>query len=492
LELDISYLWIDALCIIQDDPMDWEIQSAKMADIYHLSCLTLAATWSDCNSAGCFPNESAEYVEHSLKVINSAQGTYRLKVRRRLPHWATSPTAIPTQDNPLLSRAWVFQERVLSPRVLHFCLHEMIWECCEHTICECGGLSNILNLKSLFALAAQLKVGNVQPENESESSSREEAIQSVISRVNERQSAGRVDPDFDEVNDQLETRERRLRALRETALNTYNLKAKEMFVPIKQWHGIVEHYSKLNLTKQTDRLPALSGLAHRMAPFLGAYHAGLWRSSLFLDLAWGADKPLNHLNRSQKYIGPSWSWVSVNTGVRYLNAEDIWLLSRQSFVHNTDHQRRKSSYRQPIIQSIQVKTKGKNYYGEISSAVLVVSGLLRSARLVVDPQFLSLTDMASFELEMKLSSASSSKLPSVRLPFSPDYILKDRIRGKPRKLYLFALFPRVCLVLANTRQQKGEWKVYKRVGIVQLTERLESRYGIDWLSGAQYGEIMII
>lgn len=491
LELDIPYLWIDALCIVQDDPTDWEIQSSKMADIYHLSYLTLAATWSDSNSAGCFPNQSAESVEHSLDVTNSTQDAFKLKVRRKLPHWATNPTAMPTQDNPLLSRAWVFQERVLSPRVLHFCLREMVWECCEHTLCECGGLTNMLNLKSLFALAAQLKIGNVQPESESGSSSREDATRSVTSQVNEQQSMGRLEPDFDEVNDQLEARERRLRASREAALKSHNLQVKEKLVPAKQWHGLVEHYSKLNLTKPTDRLPALSGLAHRMAPFLGAYRAGLWESSLFLDLAWEASKLSSHLNRSQEYIGPSWSWVSVNTGVHYLNVEDAWLLSRQSFVSNTGLYK-KSSYRHPIMRSIEVKTKGKNYFGEISSATLGVLGLLRSATLVVNPLFGLPTDMATFELEIELSSADSHKIPSVRVPFSPDYTLNDQMRERPWTLHLLALFPRVCLVLSDTRHQKGELKIYKRVGIVQLTEHLESRYGIDWLSGAQYCEIMVI
>ncbi|KAF3063072.1 hypothetical protein CFAM422_010426 [Trichoderma lentiforme] len=492
LELNISYLWIDALCIVQDDPVDWEIQSAKMADIYHQSCLTLAATWSDSNSSGCFPTQADEYTEHSLEVINSAQDNFSLKVRRKLPHWATNPTAMPTRDNPLLSRAWVFQERVLSPRVLHFCLREMIWECCEHTSCECGGLSNSLNLKSLFAIASQLKISSNQPESESESSSREDAVQPVISQVNERQSIGRLDSDFDEVNDQLDTREQRLRASREVALKTYNLQMKERLVPLKQWHSLVEHYSKLKLTKQTDRLPALSGLAHRMAHFLGEYHAGLWKSSLFRDLAWAADKPSSHLNRSREYIGPSWSWVSVNAGVRYLNAEDIWFSPEQYHVRNTDHSRQKSSYRRPIIRSVQVKAKGKNYYGEVSSATLVVSGLLRSTTLVVNPAFLSPRDMTTCELEIELSEASSCKVPSVRLPFSADYLPNERIRRDSGGLYLFALFPRVCLVLSDTRLRREELKVYQRVGIVQLTEHLESRYGIDWLHGAQHREIMII
>lgn len=107
----------------------------------------------------------------------------------------------------------------------------------------------MLNLKSLFGLAAQLKVSNVQPENESENSSREDAVQSVISRVNERESIGRLDPDFDEINDELEIRDQRLRASTERALKTHNLEVKEMLVPLKQWHNLVEHYSKLNLTK---------------------------------------------------------------------------------------------------------------------------------------------------------------------------------------------------------------------------------------------------
>lgn len=461
-----------------------------MADIYHLSCLTLAATWSDCNSTGCFSSQSAEYIEHSLEVTDSTRDTYRLKVRRKFPHWATNPTAIPTKVNPLLSRAWVFQERVLSPRVLHFCLQEMIWECCEHTMCECGGLSNTLTLKSLFAIATELKVNNTQPANERGRASRENAVQSVIMRVNEQQSIGRLNPDFDEVDDQFKARERRLEASREIALQTHNLRVKEAFVPIRQWHEIVEHYSKLNLTKRTDRLPALSGLAHRMAPFLGAYQAGLWRSSLFLDLAWRADRTSGY--RSQEYIGPSWSWVSVNSGVRYLKLEDIWVVSRQSVVHDTDGHRRESSYRRPVIRSLQVTAKGKNYYGEISSAVLTVLGLLRPARLFVDPHSLSSTDTTTFELEMELSSASSCKVPSIRLPFSADYIPKDEVRSKPRKLFIFALFPRVCLVLSKTRQRKEELNVYQCVGIVQLREQLGSRYGIDWLRDAQYGEIMII
>jgi hypothetical protein len=44
--LGIQYLWIDSLCIIQDDSVDWQFQSAQMADIYRNSILTIAGSAS--------------------------------------------------------------------------------------------------------------------------------------------------------------------------------------------------------------------------------------------------------------------------------------------------------------------------------------------------------------------------------------------------------------------------------------------------------------
>jgi hypothetical protein len=41
----------------------------------------------------------------------------------------------------LLKRAWAFQERILSPRTIHFHEEEMVWECCTSTTCECRFLS---------------------------------------------------------------------------------------------------------------------------------------------------------------------------------------------------------------------------------------------------------------------------------------------------------------------------------------------------------------
>jgi len=52
--LDVRYLWIDSLCIVQDDEDDWQVESGRMAEIYLGSYLTVAATGSADSSGGCF------------------------------------------------------------------------------------------------------------------------------------------------------------------------------------------------------------------------------------------------------------------------------------------------------------------------------------------------------------------------------------------------------------------------------------------------------
>ena len=53
LSLGITKIWIDCLCIIKDDPVDWQVQAAQMASIFQNSYITLAATTSPDNQSGC-------------------------------------------------------------------------------------------------------------------------------------------------------------------------------------------------------------------------------------------------------------------------------------------------------------------------------------------------------------------------------------------------------------------------------------------------------
>ena len=119
-QLNIRYLWIDSLCIIQDDEDDWEIESAKMASIYQNAYVTIAATASaSCKDTLLTPRQSATILEFTGK--DGIPET----IHSRL-HPAGSQSLL---DSPLFKRGWAFQEMILSPRVLHFAEDQLYWKC---------------------------------------------------------------------------------------------------------------------------------------------------------------------------------------------------------------------------------------------------------------------------------------------------------------------------------------------------------------------------
>ncbi|KAH7079927.1 heterokaryon incompatibility protein-domain-containing protein [Paraphoma chrysanthemicola] len=130
--LDIDFLWIDSLCIIQDSEQDWRVQAAQMADIYEGASITIAASASRDSSQGCFRETHASYVGQRL------DGYKGIHVRRQLPRMAsrTSTPAVDIESWPLLSRGWCYQEIALSPRIVHFAAQEVIWQCRHEQIHE--------------------------------------------------------------------------------------------------------------------------------------------------------------------------------------------------------------------------------------------------------------------------------------------------------------------------------------------------------------------
>lgn len=97
-----------------------------------------------------------------------------------------------------------------------------------------------------------------------------------------------------------------------------------------QW-GIIDEYSKLNLTKPADRLPAIAGIAshfesHKRRMKNGKlktsrYLAGLWEDNLHHDLLWRVIFPENkprEVVRIVPYNAPTWSWASLDS--RFLSS----------------------------------------------------------------------------------------------------------------------------------------------------------------------------
>jgi hypothetical protein len=139
-QLGINYLWIDSLCIVQDDYDDWNRESAKMGTIYKNGYLTIAAARSRHCGDDLFSPASAFETIHG----NNQQGeSFSLLLNPYGKSFAPASVYHPNREsvdqlNPLSSRAWVFQERYLSRRVVYFREHELVWECQKEMCCECG------------------------------------------------------------------------------------------------------------------------------------------------------------------------------------------------------------------------------------------------------------------------------------------------------------------------------------------------------------------
>lgn len=129
--LNIRFLWIDSLCIIQDskDQEDWLKESVVMGDIYRHAYCNIAATAAPDGRTGCFLDRNPILAQPFRVRIDGWPGPHS---KSNIYHVA--PQVFWQQgllQAPLLQRAWVVQERTLAPRVIHFGRGQLFWECHE-------------------------------------------------------------------------------------------------------------------------------------------------------------------------------------------------------------------------------------------------------------------------------------------------------------------------------------------------------------------------
>ncbi|KAF8846445.1 HET-domain-containing protein, partial [Acephala macrosclerotiorum] len=133
-KLGINYLWIDSLCIFQDDLQDWHRESSLMGSVYQNGYCNIAATKSS-NAHESFLAEKSPRTK-SMVPPCYIQSTWNDATNScwHLHEWSNQDQVY--LSGPLLSRGWVVQERVMSPRVLHFGSNQISWECYEYFACE--------------------------------------------------------------------------------------------------------------------------------------------------------------------------------------------------------------------------------------------------------------------------------------------------------------------------------------------------------------------
>jgi DNA gyrase inhibitor GyrI len=163
--LGIKYLWIDCLCIFQDDPTDWEKEASRMSTVYRNAYVTISAAGSTDSFSGCFParekdahlgNATAslgythdrEATGPKSAVLAFAQKSRPDRMMRLhlFEEWLPGSSMYepqkrtigtfgkyfdPVADQALSKRGWTLQERLLSPRVIHYGTDQMYYECGE-------------------------------------------------------------------------------------------------------------------------------------------------------------------------------------------------------------------------------------------------------------------------------------------------------------------------------------------------------------------------
>jgi Heterokaryon incompatibility protein (HET) len=241
----IRYLWIDSLCIIQDSMEDWLAESEKMKDVYINSVCNLAADWSGTKDGGCFYDRDPRSVDVTKIKIGWEDEAEYMIIDSHL--WEDCIARA-----PLNTRAWALQEKLLSPRVLHFGQEQMFWECAEQLACETfpSGMPMGMKYEHLKVAYAMLKIKG-----------------SIMEDIADTQAF---------------------------------------------WYEIVEMYSRCFLTKSHDKLIALSGVVRRFQQMSDdRYFAGLWEQNLACQLLWIVPD-FENASRCPSYRAPSWSWACLD------------------------------------------------------------------------------------------------------------------------------------------------------------------------------------
>jgi hypothetical protein len=326
--IGIRYLWIDSLCIIQDSEADWTREAAMMSAVYANGICNLAATGFVDGAKGLFASREASLLQPILVDIDDDiyfeedlafhRGQYLLV---EADAWKED-----IEEAPLNQRGWVMQERMLSPRSLHFGTRQLFWECYETEACEAfpAGLPRqMLRVNAKKLLSALSSPGSLDNSSLSHPMTRAAAKYSML----------------------LKSRTR--------------------------WSEIVDAYTKKCLTQRSDKLVAIAGLAAVIRDNLRSrYLAGMWEDDLINQLTWSV-LPSQIRPRPRAYRCPSWSWASVD--------------SRVSMAHWRTHDDRSTALAN--ISQAEVKPAGLDDLGTIKDGFLTITGRLGVMRLYQSGEF---------------------------------------------------------------------------------------------------------
>lgn len=207
--MGFEWIWIDSLCIQQDDFKDWSRESSRMAQVYGNAAFTICADSTRSTDDGIF---RARNSLHSHPFGPNSAFCLQLLCEP----WGSMPS------HPLYWRGWAFQERILSSRNLHFLSDQIAWDCNTTLYME------------------EFRGRQSRPD--------EHFAKNIFTKYYHQKQMEAAKKPTDE----------------------------RLFARIGAWNSIVQEMAVRELTFESDKLPAVSGLASALqTPDLGAYFAGV-------------------------------------------------------------------------------------------------------------------------------------------------------------------------------------------------------------------------
>ncbi|KAF2204607.1 HET-domain-containing protein [Delitschia confertaspora ATCC 74209] len=263
--IGVGYIWIDSLCIIQGKDSDFKDEAGLMHQVYRNSYCNIAIVDSPDSTRGAFRERDANGV---IPIRYEADGKNGMLERKP---WRIVAGDLWDKDllqSPLYRRGWVFQERMLAPRILHFADAQIFWDCPSLSACE--------------ALPAGLPVpmdSAAGPERHWRGKLQEpETLGNVaLAGPNDHDSLGHF------------------------------------------WKTAVRKYTSCDLTRGSDKTIAMWGIAKLLRDgLMQEYGYGLWEKNLEKHLAWRVvectleERPSESKNEFIARKIPSWSWASMD------------------------------------------------------------------------------------------------------------------------------------------------------------------------------------
>ncbi|OMP88650.1 hypothetical protein BK809_0005371, partial [Diplodia seriata] len=247
--LQVRYLWIDSLCIIQDSPHDWQTEVSRMGQIYGASHCNIAAAGSRNTAAGLYLEQNPRLQPPWRLYLRDAHSQAAKLMELSAP---SAPIGDEFAAAALTSRAWALQERLLAPRTLHFGRQRIYWDC-GHCFTWEGS--------SAPRTADQLSSSSYRPSWVTPLTDAKMSLASLLYQSRQH-TALAVQPPHDDG-----------KVISPAGSNDDGPNASMVAMIHAQWTAIVAHYTTLSLAKRTDKLHAMTGLAQLFQSLLDASSA---------------------------------------------------------------------------------------------------------------------------------------------------------------------------------------------------------------------------